>query len=583
MMKVKITITNTSDMPEIEAGRKLTCKKEPTNKFDDKAIMVLDGSDRIGYISNSKKTTAVDCVNNHGIFDQVADTFQATVLRMDTLSTGHRNKRVIIAEVEVEGTASDSSVGGDTTTARLKIKGSATKYTEKNAVISAQKNAIKAHEEAVVKGDRKHVQDSIMLTAKLSDKDTIVVFTESGGPAGIAEMKDKAAAGCADIATIENLKNVLKDTGEMECLVVGMPDISTYVVEFTIPTSVVEEAGTKAAKKIVEEVKDKLIAEGFDADTLSNIEDILLTAGLSANYITDWFNTFVMYPDEEKGLIPKWDEVKTYQDNNNRIKLAVGAILKQKHLNLLGEKGTGKNTFADYILYLAQRPKHELSGNGQTAKSEFFGEPTIHSEVAEGGAGVIHEISFAAEEFVKAMGYKEDDPKRHAGGCALIDEANGIPADVLMALNSSADARRAVTVPNYGRVNAGENFFIILTMNIGYEGTRNLNEAFKDRFVPILFDPYDSIDMILRAKCPNASKADITKANKVYMKMRSIAVNNDGELDMSCITLRGFIDALDLAEFVGLKEALIINVADRILDDEEYRKKTKDIIESIVG
>lgn len=582
MSKVNVTVVNQKNLPEFSKGKVLHCEKNPTNEYDPHAIKVFDGTDEIGFISAGAKTTVGGTMTNKSIYDNVPDRFPITVERMDSIVSRGMKKTVVVASVELEGMTSTSSGGIDTITAKVKIKGSSVKHPKKKEVIALWGARTEEHDKEMAAGNRKHKLEPLLLTAKLvKETDSHIAVFYEGEPAGYVDEKC-SSVGYADPSTIGDIKMALEEAGELECMVVGKPEISQYSVEFAIARTAMEEASTKASKKIVEKVKEDLESKGFDPEVLSNIEDVLLNAGLSANQIKAWFETFEVYPESEQSLIPTWEEVRKYVDNQNHLKLAIGAILKGKHLNLLGEKGTGKNTFADYVLYLAQRPKHELSGNGQTSKAEFFGEPTIESELTEAGE-VAHKIEFDPEQFVQAMGYKEDDPKRHAGGCALIDEANGIPADVLLSLNSSADARKAVTVPGYGRVNAGKNFFIMLTMNIGYEGTRSLNEAFKDRFVPIRFDSLDSIEQILLSNCPTAKKADIQKANKIYQKMINLVHNNDGELDSSCITIRGFIDALDLVEFVGLKEALIVNVADRILDDDEYRKKAIDIIETIVG
>jgi len=580
-MKIQVTVVSKTSLASIAKGTKLYCEKEKDNKFDAKAIKVSDGTDDIGYISSSAKTTVAGCVPNKSIYDSVGDKFEITVARMDSI-VGRTEKAVIVASLEIEGASGDSTSGSgiDVIYAKCKIKGSSAKYPNKKSVIQKQNELISEHETELSNGNRKHKLETLLLTAKLDDDNNIVVYYD-GKLAGVVDETMKTT-GFADITMIQDVKTTLSELGEMECQVTGRADLSFYSVEFAISKETLKDASVKTSKRIVETIKSDLVDKGFEEETLSNIEDVLLAAGLSANQIKAWFETFEVYPAEEQALIPVWEDVSKYVDNQGHVKLAAGAILKGKHLNLLGEKGTGKNTFADYMLYLAQRPKHELSGNGQTSKAEFFGEPTIDSHITDTG-NVAHEIEFNPEQFVQAMGYKEDDSKRHAGGCALIDEANGIPADVLLSLNSSADARRAVTVPGYGRVNAGKNFFIMLTMNIGYEGTRNLNEAFKDRFVPIRFDSNDSIEQILAANCPDAKREDIKKANKIYQKMNSLIKNNDGELDSSCITIRGFIDALDLVEFVGLKESLIRNVADRILDDDDYRQKTIDIIEAIVG
>ena len=51
--------------------------------------------------------------------------------------------------------------------------------------------------------------------------------------------------------------------------------------------------------------------------------------------------------------------------------------------------------------------------------------------------------------------------------------------------------------------------------------------------------------------------------------MYSMVQNNDNEIDANCLTVRGFIQALSMADVLGLKTALNVCVADKI-DDKEY-------------
>ena len=52
-------------------------------------------------------------------------------------------------------------------------------------------------------------------------------------------------------------------------------------------------------------------------------------------------------------------------------------------------------------------------------------------------------------------------------------------------LHSVTDDRRVIDVPGYNRMKLHEATRFIATMNYGYAGTRELNEAFASRFVII--------------------------------------------------------------------------------------------------
>lgn len=51
---------------------------------------------------------------------------------------------------------------------------------------------------------------------------------------------------------------------------------------------------------------------------------------------------------------------------------------------------------------------------------------------------------------------------------------------------------------------------------------------------------------------------------------------------MDCLTVRGFIDALDVIEDLDLKEALDDNIANRI-EDEDYQQKVLNMIDDLAN
>ena len=55
-------------------GRQLICAKEPDNKFDNKAIKVLDvGNTKVGYIANSPYTVIEGTMSASQVYDQIGD------------------------------------------------------------------------------------------------------------------------------------------------------------------------------------------------------------------------------------------------------------------------------------------------------------------------------------------------------------------------------------------------------------------------------------------------------------------------------------------------------------------------------
>lgn len=68
---------------------------------------------------------------------------------------------------------------------------------------------------------------------------------------------------------------------------------------------------------------------------------------------------------------------------------------------------------------------------------------------------------------------------------------------------------------------------------------------------------------LLRTAVPDASKEDIDICCKVSNEIRSAAQNGSGAISPEAITVRGYIDALQCAQFIPLRRALIQNVANK--------------------
>ena len=71
------------------------------------------------------------------------------------------------------------------------------------------------------------------------------------------------------------------------------------------------------------------------------------------------------------------------------------------------------------------------------------------------------------------------------GGFGVLDEINMAKNEALAVLHAVLDFRRAIDVPGYDRIPLAEETRFIATMNYGYAGTRELNEALTSRFVVI--------------------------------------------------------------------------------------------------
>ena len=70
-------------------------------------------------------------------------------------------------------------------------------------------------------------------------------------------------------------------------------------------------------------------------------------------------------------------------------------------------------------------------------------------------------------------------------GFGVLDEINMAKNEALAVLHATLDFRRSIDVPGYDRLDVDPAARFIGTMNYGYAGTRELNEALTSRFAVI--------------------------------------------------------------------------------------------------
>ena len=71
------------------------------------------------------------------------------------------------------------------------------------------------------------------------------------------------------------------------------------------------------------------------------------------------------------------------------------------------------------------------------------------------------------------------------GGFGILDEINMAKNDAVSVLHATLDYRRSIDVPGYDKIDLHPAARFIGTMNYGYAGTKELNEALVSRFLVI--------------------------------------------------------------------------------------------------
>ena len=145
---------------------------------------------------------------------------------------------------------------------------------------------------------------------------------------------------------------------------------------------------------------------------------------------------------------------------------AARALLCGKNLLLAGAKATGKNMLAENLAEVFGRPSWNVSFHINMDASYMIGTDTFREGQVVFRPGPVYES--AAQ-----------------GGFCILDEINMARNEALAVLHSVLDFRRVINVPGYIRISVHEAARFIATMNYGYAGTRDLNEALTSRFMVI--------------------------------------------------------------------------------------------------
>ena len=235
------------------------------------------------------------------------------------------------------------------------------------------------------------------------------------------------------------------------------------------------------------------------------------------------------------------------------LELAVSALLQGENILLCGGKATGKNILADNLAWLFARPVYNVSFHVNTDSSTLIGTDTF-----EGG-----EVRLRKGPVAQAAQY---------GGFCILDEINMAKNDAVAVMHSVLDYRRLIDVPGYECIPMHPATRFIATMNYGYAGTRELNEALVSRFVVIRMPTLrpEQLYRLLKADVPQASMVHIEQCVGLFMDLNEKAIN--GEVSTRPVDLRGMIASLRLmTDGMRPKDAVAIGITNKCFDEYEFQ------------
>ena len=156
------------------------------------------------------------------------------------------------------------------------------------------------------------------------------------------------------------------------------------------------------------------------------------------------------------------------------------------------------------------------------------------------------------------------------GGFGILDEINMAKNEALAVLHATLDFRRAIDVPGYDRVEVDPAARFIGTMNYGYAGTRELNEALTSRFAVIQMPAIDGdgLDRLLGEEFPTLEKKYRGQFVQLFLDLQKKC--ESAEISSKALDLRGMLDALRLIRRgISAGTALDMGITNKAFDSYE--------------
>jgi MoxR-like ATPase len=252
--------------------------------------------------------------------------------------------------------------------------------------------------------------------------------------------------------------------------------------------------------------------------------------------------------EEYRDRIP---EPQYYYYGKETWEMALAVLLAGRNLLLAGPKATGKNVLCENLAAAFGQPVWNVSFHINMDASYLIGTDTFDGTRVTFRPGPIY---LCADR----------------GGFGVLDEINMAKNESLAVLHSALDFRRAIDVPGYDLIRVKPQTRFIGTMNYGYAGTRELNEALSSRFailsVPEISEP--DLDRLIKRSFPDISPKICTQFVKLFVEL--MRKTEKAEISDRALDLRGLLDALSLIrEGLTAGQALRMCIVDKTFDAYE--------------
>ena len=243
---------------------------------------------------------------------------------------------------------------------------------------------------------------------------------------------------------------------------------------------------------------------------------------------------------------------------------ALGALLAGENLLLVGAKATGKNVLAENLAYCFGRGDWNVSFHVNMDAAMMLGSDTFRDGQVQFRPGPVYECA-------------------SQGGFCILDEINMARNEALAALHSMLDFRRILDIPGYGRLKMHPATRFIATMNYGYAGTRELNEALASRFAVIALPPANEHMLANLLEKQYGHLSDKIRSSVIALFMDLQLKYQQGEISSKAVDLRGLLGVLGIyQQGLGLRSALQMGLVNKVFNEDE-RQIIQDLLDLRIG
>lgn len=239
--------------------------------------------------------------------------------------------------------------------------------------------------------------------------------------------------------------------------------------------------------------------------------------------------------------------------------MAASALLLGENILLTGTKATGKNVLADNLAWVFGRPSYNISFHANMDSCALIGTDTFRNNEVQLRTGPVFDCAVN-------------------GGFGIFDEINMAKNEAISVLHAVLDYRRVMDVPGYETIRLHDAARFIGTMNYGYAGTRELNEALVSRFLVIEMPSVteETLHAVLGEMFPDLTSEGMRQVCGLFLDLQAKADNS--EISTRSLDLRGLIGALKTVR-TGLSPRLAVRMG---IVNKSFDPFERELVEDIV-